>query len=81
MTIAEVCQELRSECQTQLIYVGIMPQSSFAWTLGRIERGEAKMCTIKEFFGRFGYIGDWNEWQRAFSIPAPMSTSAMAVRA
>lgn len=61
LTIQEVCERLRAELKA---WVGVMPQSTFSDTLRRIEWGIAKRSTIAEFFGRFGYIGDFNAWEK-----------------
>lgn len=60
MTIIEVCLELRKEPK---IYIGIMKQSSFSGTLFSIESNRAKSSTIKSFFNKFGYDGEFNEWK------------------
>jgi hypothetical protein len=70
LTIQQVVAELRQECKVYKVYQGVMPQSSFAWTLGRIESGKSKMCTIAEFFNLFGYTGSYNEWQKTMVIPS-----------
>lgn len=72
LTILQVAAELREQCANHKVYMGIMPQATFSFTIARIERGVAKPSTIKEFFGKLGYVGNFNEWERAFSIPSPM---------
>lgn len=67
LTISEVCQQLRSELKA---WVGVMPQYTFSKTLIRIEEGTAKMSTIREFFARFGYEGDFNQWEKSQKIAA-----------
>ena len=66
MTIQEVAQNLRNEPKP---YAGIMKHSLFFMTLKSIESGTAKMCTIKSFFARFNYVGDFNEWSKVESLP------------
>lgn len=53
MTQSEIIKLLRSKRKA---YVGIMPQSTFANNLRRIEAGECKQSTIDEFFAKFGFV-------------------------
>lgn len=62
MTIQEVIEDLRSEVKP---YIPVrMLQGTFSATLMRIEGGSAKRGTIKEFFAKFGYEGDYNDWHK-----------------
>lgn len=62
MTILEVCAELRADNK---VYVLIrMTRQTFFDYVKKIEAGTAKPSTIKEFFGKFGYEGSFNEWSK-----------------
>jgi len=41
-----------------------MRQSKFSRKLTDIENGLAKPITVIKFFGLFGYVGDWNNFER-----------------
>jgi hypothetical protein len=62
MTILEVCAELRADCKPYALIR--MRRNTFSQTLKRIEGGRCKPATVKGFFGKLGYTGDFNEWSR-----------------
>lgn len=53
MTKKEILKHLRSSPK---VYEGVMPQSTFANTLGKIERQTCKQSTIDGFFEKFGFV-------------------------
>lgn len=61
LTNDQVIAELRERVKP---YIGIMPQGKYSDTLIRIEAGLSKIKTVREFFGKFGYTGDWNAWTK-----------------
>lgn len=62
MTIVEVVEDLRNDVKP---YIPVhMSQQTFSSTLRRIEDGRAKISTIRDFFTKFGYQGDFNDWHK-----------------
>jgi len=61
MTIQEVAEEIHKDFKA---YVGVMSKFTFFTTIRRIKMNKAKPSTIKAFFEKFGYIGEYNEWHK-----------------
>lgn len=57
----EVVKELNKKVKT---YIGIMKQSKFSTYCKRIENDMCKPKTVKKFFGLFGYVGEWNNYEK-----------------
>ena len=53
MTKKEILKQLRA---TPKAYVGIMPQSTYANLLRKIEAETCKQSTIDNFFEKMGYV-------------------------
>lgn len=71
MTNIEVCQDLRQrnarESAENKIYTKLSPpmtQSAFSRKVIEIEAGLSKVGTVEKFFSRFGYVGDWNNFEK-----------------
>jgi len=41
-----------------------MNQSHFSLMCAKIENGLCKPKTVVSFFARFGYVGDWNNFEK-----------------
>jgi hypothetical protein len=58
-------KEVVSELKTQLkIYIGICTQAQFSNMCTRITNDLSKPKTVNEFFNKFGYVGEWNNYQK-----------------
>jgi hypothetical protein len=62
MTIQEVCTELRAECKPYALVK--MRRDTYSKTLRNIYLGKAKPATIKAFFEKFAYAGEYNSWHK-----------------
>ena len=61
MSNKEVVKALKS---TLKIYAGITSAAYFSSTCAKIENDMCKPKTVKEFFAKFGYVGDWNNFEK-----------------
>ena len=61
MTNKEVVKQLKSTLKP---HVGIVSASYFSQTCSKIENDMCKPKTVKEFFAKFGYFGDWNNFDK-----------------
>lgn len=61
MSNKEVVNALR---KTLKIYAGIMSAQYFSATCAKIENDMCKVKTVNEFFAKFGYVGEWNNYQK-----------------
>jgi hypothetical protein len=54
------------ECllKTKKPYDEIMEQTKFHLYCRRIKLGKCKPKTVKEFFLIFGFVGDWNDYEK-----------------
>lgn len=59
LTNQQVIDDLRKKIKP---YIGIMSQGYFSNYIIRIENNLCKPATVKLFFEKFGYIGNWNQF-------------------
>lgn len=61
MTNKEVIEEIRKGLKP---YVGIMSPSQYSQMCAKIENDMCKPKTVKKFFEKFGYVGEWNNFEK-----------------
>lgn len=67
MTTLEVVADIRARNKERKLYgsgKGQISQPMFSRYLALIEREMCKPATVSKFFGRFGYTGSFNEWNK-----------------
>lgn len=64
MTNKEVLIDLKSKNKPYNQIEPKMQQSQFSLMCIKIENDLCKPITVIKFFGRFGYVGDWNNFER-----------------
>lgn len=62
MTNEEVYQELRADQKPYALVK--MSRQHFNEYMRRIKQDKCKPATLQSFFGKFGYVGDWNNWTK-----------------
>lgn len=64
MNNVDVCAILRAQNKPYEQIDPTMKQSRFSLMIAKIENELCKPKTVKAFFDRFGYVGDWNNFER-----------------